>query len=415
MSEDSDRLADEQYSARSNGTLENVLNKAAKQLRAKADGGTPTVVGLVNLRQRDPFSIAADRIADALYGPPTANPRTAGITGRSGPGHQRYRSISAIATLGFQTALPPVRERGMQLSDVSEEIQCMATLRIFHNAGAQTPLDPGLLRAARAEQHFMGKKPNRKVLVSRWTTVANWSGYHESEPADKSIPGIAATGLRMMRRAVAREVAEAGQGLRTSKHEAKSEDEVVVNRHGVVLLEEPAPIDETWARYAELLTQPNGGPNLAGSRTKLSEILEQVRDGVDYETITREAQSCLLPGNDPTGAVKAAAAYTALVLMNEEDLPEPAGKIERVRGRCGGKPVLKGTRRRVSAIFEMMRNGMTLAEIAGSTGQDAETVQEAITYGLRALARNTDRRTRKSEGEGTWPARRTRRPAPAAV
>lgn len=397
LDEKDERIADEQLGTGRNSTLENNLAKAAKQMRASAGEGIPTIVGLVNLRDWDPGALEPDLIADALYGTPVADLRTATITGREARWPDRYRAISAIATLSFQVAVAPIPERGKQLSDIIDGMRMMATLRFFHNARAVTALRAEAVASTRAEQHWWAEAKPRKVLVGTWRTLGNWDGTHEADPTDRSTRGIAGMGLHMMRRAIAEAAAEAAAERPGGR--PKDGTTVRIDRHGTVLYEETAPIDETWARFGVPGTQDRDGPVLAGSETTLQEVLKLAGEGVEYETITATADSSVLPEDEPAAAVKTAAAYAVLVLMNDEDRPNPSGMIERVDGRCGGKPVLRGTRHRVSSILELMVQGMTVAEIAEMTEQKQETIREAIEYGRKALARNTTRRGGRAREE----------------
>lgn len=75
IAEDGDRIADRQWGqdgTKRNATLRNSLHRAGGQLREAAAAERPTVAAVANLRKWDPFAVANDLIADALYGNPVA-------------------------------------------------------------------------------------------------------------------------------------------------------------------------------------------------------------------------------------------------------------------------------------------------------------------------------------------------------
>lgn len=414
LEENQERIADEQHGGGRRATVANNLRKAGQQLKAAAKAGMPTVVGLANLRTWDPCATGGEAIAEALFGCEIAridNGKT-WIDRREDDHRERYRTISGIATLDFHVAVAPSEERGKQLSDVMDGMMMIAVVQLYHNPYADVALPTGAGKALLAEEHAWSNAERKEALLSKWTTRSLWDGTHETD--GRILQTASGTDQRENRGRRAKEIEWAGLGLKMMREGIKhtlreqvlsqagqgvvGDGEIRVNRHGAMLVEEGPDIEDTWARYVVPGERDRRTPVIAGTDVTVVEVLKQAGKDVPYEKIAERTRGSILPENDPAAPVRAAAAYAALVLLDDDELPEAKGKIERVEGRCNGQPVLKDTRQTVRSILERMTHGASMAKIRVETERDSEAIAEAVAYAAEAVRAKT---ARKKAGRAT--------------
>lgn len=412
LHESEKQLADEQHGENRHGAVKNRIVEAAKQLRAYAEKGIPTLVGLMNLRGCDWDAVGDEAIADALYGCEVATVEgdEAWITHRSGRGgwdRKAYGKVSAVMTLGVDPAVAPWEERGKRLSDVPDDMRMIVTPRLFHCEYAETMLKPEAVRDLRTTECRWERVEPKQALVSRWVTRRAWNGRHESDGCTKraarkpdgkgtiheQAEALAGVGLEMMRGAIAQSLGVEIEAMErvTDSRRFGGRTQIGANRYCARLREEPPDIEETWARYVVQGGADDHTAVIAGTTTPVAEVLEQVAAGRAYEEIGNAAASRLLPGSDEKAAVKAAAAYAALVLLNEEDLPPDDEAVERVEGRCAGQPVIRQTRQRVAGILTRITAGLALETIAEETELGIERVRAAVRYARKAVLNRRDK------------------------
>ena len=405
VSEEGDRIADLQWGddgTKRNTTLLQALQGAAKQLREAAESGRPTVAAVMNLRKWDPFAIGKDLIADALYGNPVATieGEKGEITGRTGPRTARLQNVSAVVTLQLMLATWLGEERGKALSELTNETRLVCLPVLCHNADANVPLPRKAAGELRAREYEWVEGEPREAMVVDWKSLRDWDGLATAtgikkpvlEPGDAedaALETIAATGLTTAREAIlgcierkARELESEG-GARAARLRKKGE--VVLDSHAAWIGEGGPNLDETWARFCLPDTENNGTLVLAGSKMSAAEVLERVAAGESYEEITRLSASKILAEEEPRAAVRAAGETAALLIINSGNLPPVEEPLERVPGRCGGRPVLKNSRLGASDILASVAGGEPVAKVAADAERKVEEIKAAVRYGAAVL------------------------------
>ena len=392
IDEQPDVLGDSYSTGADDRTLSNVADKAARQLMNHAGAGVPTVLGLVNLRGYDPNAIQGDELALLLYGQVEAGidqEKGTGLTTGRIPNRDRgYRHISAIAALEFHVANPPSKERGRRYSDFAQNTAMIGVSKVFVNTEAVVPLKPEDLTRLRASWMSWTTAPGREVLVSTCKTHEEWDGFMDIAPKDDSTMGMVAAGMKEIREEMRRQVRE-------GKVDWIGDDgRMAADRRSVLLRSEPLRCEETWTRYVVEDAEKPWTARIAGSRTKVTEVLGLVAGQVPYKEIAGKIESGSLPVDDDCIAVRAAAAYAGTVVNEGRNLPPDSDEIERVPGRCGGAPVLKNTRLRVTGVFDGIESGMSVNEIARDWEAQVDLVLAAVRYGLDAVLKHENREQR---------------------
>lgn len=415
IAEDGDRIADRQWGqdgTKRNATLRNSLQHAGRQLRQAAAAGQPTVAAVTNLRKWDPFAVANDLIADALYGNPVATVEgdQAQLTGRTGSKDPALQHISAVMTLTLRLATWLGEERGKSLAEVTDQTKLVCIPVLYHNANAGVALAPETATVLKAQQYEWREDGPREAMVVNWRALLDWDGLAEAKGTRKpamalgrtdeaTLESVAATGLTTARVAIldslernAHMLEEEGKGRR---EQMRNRNEVILDTHAAWIGEGGPELDDTWARFCLRDAECNGELVLAGTKTTAAEVLERAAAGESYEDITLLSGSTLLPEGVDDAAVRAAATTAALLILHHDRLPPVKEPLERVPGRCGGRPVLKGSRLGAADILGSMANGTTMAEIATDYERKVEEVMAAVLYGAAVL--REDRGTRNQE------------------
>lgn len=313
-------------------------------------------------------------------------------------------------TLTLRLATWLGEERGRSLAEVTDQTKLVCIPKLYHNTNARVALAPETAAGLEAQQYEWREDGPREAMVVNWKAVLDWDGLAKAKGARKpamelggpdktALENVAATGLTMARNAIlgslernARMLEQEGKG-RTER--MRKSNEVVLDTHAAWIGEGGPELDDTWARFCLRDAECNGELVLAGTKTTAADVLERAAGGESYEEITRLSGSELLPEGVNDAAVRAAAATAALLIMNRERLPAVKEPLERVPGRCGGRPVLKGSRLGAADILGSMTNGMTMTEIAADYEQKVEEVVAAVLYGAAVL--REDRGGRKQQ------------------
>ena len=405
VSEEGDRIADRQWGedgTKRNATLRQAVRRAAEQLRKAAEAGQPTITAVMNLRKWDPFAIGKDLIADTLYGEPVATiyGERAELTGRTGPRTAKLEHISAVMTLQLMLATWLGEERGKALSELTNETRLVCLPVLCHNANAKVRLPREAAMEMKAREYLWTEAGAGRAMVVHWKTLREWDGLAVASGMKKPVPKtgrrddtsletIAATGITTAREAILgaieRNARELEREAADRRKRLRRNGEAVLDTHAAWIGEGGPDLDDTWARFCLPDTENNGALVVAGSKMTAAEVLERVAAGESYEEITRLSASDILPEGEPGAAVRAAGETAALLIVNSAELPPVTKPLERVPGRCGGRPVLTNSRLGASDILASIAAGETIAEVAADAERKDEEIEAAVRYGAAVL------------------------------
>lgn len=359
------------------------LKSAGEQLRAGHDAGIRTLAGVISFRKHDPHGLDGDRMGDVLYGHTEMGvDRTTGQTWtdhRSGTEADEYRTISGVLTLTVQIANPAWPDRGREISEWGPDEPMLLTLKAYENANAGNPVGETIAAGVGAEWNSWEPAEPRYGHLITMDVVREWDGFVE---ANTNVDGpLGKTALLMddlrdeLRRAAAdpEDLQKGGRTIRADRRTVRLEEEgPLLNRTLAAQVVERPEAD--WAAI------------VAGTGEHVEDALKRLK---------QEGEGRKQAKTDE--ALKAACAFMGQVLESRQEGQDDSGTVEQVRGRCSGHPVVRGTRLRLSELFDRLAGGMEPRQIAEQYRLEPSTIAGMTEYAIEALRRRRKRRKTRPE------------------